>query len=110
MYFLKLLDPHTKADFDESETTSIVQILMVWMLEKRYHSLFLNNLLSFFVNLLKNKLSSLLVLTLVRLNTIALINDCFFSICINGTLQKHTNIDELYVFIKDFVVRLNKYF
>lgn len=104
IHFVKLLDFNTKNLFDEREVYLIVQILIVWLIEKRYHSIYINEMLGFFSNLLKNKMSQLLVATLVRLNTIALINELYFSICMDGTAFSKLNTEQILVFIKDLVV------
>lgn len=62
-----------------------------------------------FSSIMKNKLQSVLVLVLIKLNTIGIIYESFFTICVNGTVQTDLNISQLLAFIKDFVIKLNKY-
>lgn len=97
--FMNLLDNSTKRSFRESEINCIFQILFVWLLEKRYHSIYCAKLLSFMNSLVKNKMEGVLVVTLIKLNTIGLLYDAYLSICVNSILQVHMHVDQLYCFV-----------
>lgn len=104
-----MIDKTTKSFFREEEINCIFQILFVWFLEKRYHSIYCSKLLNFLNILVENKMSSVLVVCLIKLNFTAFIYDAFLSICVNGMLQTQLHISQLYSFVLQFVAIMEKY-
>lgn len=54
-------------------------------------------------------MESVLVVTLIKLNTIGIIYDAYLSICVNSILQVHLHIDQLNCFVLEFVRLVKKY-
>jgi hypothetical protein len=107
--FMSLMNVTTRNVVQESEINCIFQIIFVWLLEKRHHSIYSAKLLGFLNCCVKNKMENTLVVTLIKLNTIGIIYDAYLSICVNSILQVHLHIDQLNCFIMEFVRLVKKY-
>lgn len=104
---MNLIDP-SKSKFDEDELNTLLQILFIWLFEKKHHSIYMNKMIRLLNILIEPKHSKSLVNVLVRLNTISVLHEMYFKIFLNDVLQSHLLADQLIIFIQIFVNKMSE--
>ena len=107
IYFLNLLDP-SKSKFDEDELSTLLQILFIWLFEKKYHSIYMNKMIRLLNILIEPRHSKSLAIVLVRLNTVSVMHDMYFKILLNDVMQTQLLADQLLIFTQIFVVKITE--
>ena len=106
IYFLDLLNP-TVSKFDEEELTTILQVLFVWLIEKKYHSIFLNKMVRLLNTLMEPRHQQFLVNVLLKLNMVSILHEMYFAINPNDVLQTVMLAEQSLLFIRVFVNRIS---
>ena len=104
---MSLLDPG-KQKFDEAELTTILHILLVWLWEKKYHSIYLNKMVKLLNILIEPRHAKTLATVLVKINMVSMIHEAYFKIDLNEVFQKQLLADQLFVFFQTVIKRLAK--
>lgn len=107
IYFLSLLDP-SKTRFDEDELTTLLQILFVWLIEKKYHSIYMNKMIKLLNILSEPRHSKTLINVLIKLNMVSLFHDLYFRVDLDGVYQRHFLADQLMLYIRVFVTKMGE--
>lgn len=103
---MDLLNP-TVSKFDEEELTTILQILFVWLIEKKYHSIYLNKMVRLLNTLMEPRHQQFLVNVLLKLNMVSILHEMYFAINPNDVLQTVMLADQSLLFIRVFVNRIS---
>lgn len=93
--------------FDEEELTTILQVLFVWLIEKKYHSIYLNKMVRLLNTLMEPRHQQFLVNVLLKLNMVSILHDMYFAINPNDVLQTIMLADQSLLFIRVFVNRIS---
>lgn len=104
---MNLLDP-AKTRFDEDELTTLLQILFVWLVEKKYHSIYMNKMIRLVNILMEPRHCKTLVNVLIKLNTISIFSTIYYKVELNDVYQSQLLADQIILFTRVFVNKLSE--
>jgi hypothetical protein len=104
---MSLVEPQ-KTKFDEDELTTILQILFVWLVEKKYHSIYMNKMVKL-LNILSEPIHSrCLVNVLIKLNIISIFHEIYFRVILDEVYQPGLLAEQIILFIQTFAFKVSK--
>lgn len=97
----------SSSKFDEEELTTLVQVLFVWLIEKKYHSIYLNKMIHLMNILMEPRHHAFLINVLFKLNMVSIFHEMYFVICTNGVFQHFMHAEQSILIIRVFVNRVS---
>jgi hypothetical protein len=107
--FLQLIEP-TKIGFDDNEILNLVHILFLWQIEKKHNSIYISQMTRLLNILIQPPHVETLINVFVKLNIFSIYNELNNRIALNYSLRGALHPEELLVFIRTLVYKVNDYF